>query len=38
MSWTCQDVFGEEFDNEALTVYCKANEEKHSGLQRNDVH
>ena len=23
---------------EALTVYRKANEQKHSGLQRNDVH
>lgn len=29
---------GEEVGNEALTIYCKANEEDHAGLQRNYVH
>ena len=28
----------DEIGNKALTVNCKANEEKHSGLQCNDVH
>ena len=29
---------GEKIGNKALTVNCEADEEKHSGLQRNNIH
>ena len=37
MSWPCQLVCGEYVSKEPLTVCYKADEEKHSGFQRNDV-
>ena len=29
---------GQNIGNKALTVNCEADEEKHPGLQRNDIH